>query len=68
VSAPASVSLQQAAPTIPAVKAETCGSNVHILAAIRELQIARAILLGQPIAQPSGSRTAEAKKVRASRT
>jgi DNA-binding transcriptional MerR regulator len=68
VSTPASVSLPQAAPTVPAVKAEACGSNVHVLAAIRELQIARAILLGQPIAQPGGSRAAEAKKARASRT
>lgn len=65
LSAAASVSLQQ---TTPAAQADTCGSNVHVLAAIRELQIARAILLGQPITQPSGSRAAESKKARAGRT
>lgn len=69
VGAAVNVSLQQAAPAAPAVKAESCGGNVHILAAIRELQIARAILLGQPIAQPGGgSQAAEAKKARAGRT
>jgi DNA-binding transcriptional MerR regulator len=41
-------------------------SNVHVLTAIRELQIARAILLGQPINQVSG--TPEPKKARAGRS
>jgi DNA-binding transcriptional MerR regulator len=68
VGAVASVSLPQAAPAIPESKAEGCATNVHVLAAIRELQIARAILLGQPIAQPGGSHVAEAKKTRATRT
>ena len=34
-SAPASVSLQQASSAVPMVKSEACGSNVHVLAAIR---------------------------------
>jgi DNA-binding transcriptional MerR regulator len=38
--------------------------NVHVLAALRELEIARAILLGQPIEQ-MGAGAVEAKKVRA---
>lgn len=64
----ASVSLQKDAPAIPESKAPSCATNVHVLAAIRELQIARAILLGQPIAQSAGPRVAEAKKARVSRT
>jgi len=61
----ASVSIQT--PT-PEVKTASCVMNVHVLAAIRELQIARAILLGQPVPQASGSRAEEAKKARVSRT
>ena len=53
------------APT-DAVSAEARNSNVPVLTAIRELQMARAILLGQPLNQLVAP--AEAKKGRASRT
>jgi DNA-binding transcriptional MerR regulator len=50
----------------PAVEAAPRASpRTQVLAAIRELEIARAILLGQPLNQPGGA--AEAKKARAGR-
>jgi DNA-binding transcriptional MerR regulator len=61
-------SSQPAASSPAAAKSEPCGADVHVLAAIRELQIARAILLGQPTTQPDAARSGEAKKARASRT
>lgn len=64
----ASVSLRQDASAAPEPKAPSCAMNVHVLSAIRELQIARAILLGQPVAQSTSSRVEEAKKARVSRT
>lgn len=64
----ASVSLRQDGPAAPESKSPSCAMNVHVLSAIRELQIARAILLGQPVAQSTSSRVEEAKKARVSRT
>jgi DNA-binding transcriptional MerR regulator len=60
----ASSSPAQATP-LPAVEAHRASAKTQVLAAIRELEIARAILLGQPLNQPGGS--AEAKKARAGR-
>ena len=64
----ASVSLRQDTAAIAESKAPSCAMNVHVLSAIRELQIARAILLGQPVTQSTSSRVEEAKKARVSRT
>lgn len=66
--APMILSPQQSVPPAPEADNQSCGMNVHVLAAIRELQIARAILLGQPLTQSAGSRVEEAKKPRASRS
>jgi DNA-binding transcriptional MerR regulator len=68
VASAARVSARQETPPVPELEAPACSMNVHVLSAIRELQIARAILLGQPIAQSSAPVVAEAKKARASRT
>lgn len=64
----ARVSAPTAASAAPELKSASCTMNVHVLAAVRELQIARAILLGQPVPQSPASRAEDAKKVRASRT
>jgi len=57
-----------AAPASVTVKAAPRGTHVHVLAAIRELETARAILLGQPVAPAEGARAAESSKSRAGRT
>jgi DNA-binding transcriptional MerR regulator len=51
-----------------AAKVEAHAPNVHVLAAIRELQIARAILQGQALTPVSATTAAEPKKARAGRT
>ena len=53
-------------PPLPAAQGSTRDANVLVFAAIRELQIARAILLGQPLNQVNAP--AELKKARAGRT
>jgi DNA-binding transcriptional MerR regulator len=68
VSPAANLPLQRVAPVVAEAKSQPCASNVHVLAAIRELQIARAILLGQSAGQSDGTRTVETKKARAGRT
>jgi len=67
--AKAAAAIAAAPPAKPvAAKAEARASNVHVLAAIRELQIARAILVGQALAPVSAPAAAEPKKARAGRT
>jgi DNA-binding transcriptional MerR regulator len=51
-----------------AVPSPTRDANVLVFSAIRELQIARAILLGQPLNQVGAGAPAELKKARAGRT
>jgi DNA-binding transcriptional MerR regulator len=51
---------------LPTAQGATREANVLVLAAIRELQIARAILLGQPLNQVNAP--AELKKARVGRT
>jgi len=68
VATAAGMPLQQETPVAAESKVPAFPTNVHVLAAIRELQIARAILLGQPVGQSSETHVAEAKKARVSRT
>jgi DNA-binding transcriptional MerR regulator len=63
-----SASAQPPARPPAAVQGVTRDANVLVFAAIRELQIARAILLGQPLNQVGGGAPAELKKARAGRT
>lgn len=67
--AKATTAIAVAPPTKPvAAKVEPRAPNVHVLAAIRELQIARAILQGQALTPASATAATEPKKARAGRS